>query len=157
MLRNDARCFRSVITEVQKLGRLNLVLIYLFDNVLILSRLITAHCKYGISILKVKHHKQKWFKWFKSGCTEKSMAELYETTTTCSYLSYKNGGPSSIKHRDTCKIYKTMILLNKNQWKPWKSTDLYVFSHRLAFVCSLKLIINHFSYCQGFSQPTIFF
>ena len=85
------------------------------------------------------------------------MAELYETTTTCSYLSYKNGGQSSIKHRDTCKIYKTMILLNKNQWKPWKSTDLYVFSHRLAFVCSSKLIINNFSYCHGFSRPTIFF
>ena len=81
------------------------------------------------------------------------MAELYETTTTCSYLSYKNGGRSSIKHHDTCKIYKTMILLNKNQWK---STDLYVFSHQLAFVCSLKLIINHFSYCHGFSRPTIF-
>ena len=59
MLRNVARCFRSVITEVQKLGRLNLVLIYLFDDVLLLSRLRTAHCKHGIVIVMVKHHMHK--------------------------------------------------------------------------------------------------
>ena len=151
-----------MITEVQKLGRLNLVLIFLFHDVLLLSRLRTAHCKHGIVIVKVKHHMYKSGsspgapgvpdvqKWFKSGCAEKSTAELYETTTIRSYLSYKNGGRSSIKHRDTCKIYQTMILLNNNQWKPWKSTDLYVFSHRLALLCSLKLIINHFSYCHWF-------